>query len=105
MAAPKPTAGLTDEELARADALEAAIIAEERAATSERDRRGRRRGADVEAAPRGRTALSGSLAAVAADEYRYVARDLRRILVVFSGIFATLLVVFLLHLAGIVGTF
>ena len=103
--APRPTGGLTDDELARAEALEAAIVAEERAAATSRDRRGRRRGPDDDLAPRGRTALSGSLAAVAADEYRYVARDLRRIVVVFSAIFGILLVVFFLHLAGIVGNF
>lgn len=104
-AAPRPLAGLTDEELTRAEALEAAIVAEERAAMAGRERRGRRRGADDDLAPRSRTALSGALAAVAADEYRYVTRDLRRIAVVFSAIFGLLLVVFFLHLAGFVGRF
>lgn len=104
-AAPRPAGGLTDEELARAETLEAAIVAEERAATAGRDRRGRRRGPDDDVAPRSRTALSGSLAAVAADEYRYVARDLRRIAIVFSAIFAILLGVFFLHVAGLVGNF
>jgi hypothetical protein len=104
-AAPRPTAGLTDDELARAEALEAEIVADERAATSSRERRGRRRGPDDDAAPRSRTALSGSLAAVAADEYRYVTRDLRRIVVVFSALFAILIGVFFLHVAGIVGNF
>ncbi len=103
-AAPRPSTGLTDDELARAEALEAAIVAEERAAAG-RSRRDRRRGADDDIAPRSRTTLSGTLAVVAADEYRYVARDLRRIAVVFAAIFGILLVVFFLHVAGIVGNF
>jgi hypothetical protein len=103
--APRPTAGLTDEELARAEALEAEIVADERAATTGRERRGRRRSPEDEATPRGRTALSGSLAAVAAEEYRYVERDLRRIVVVFSVLFAILIGVYFLHVAGLVGNF
>lgn len=103
--APGPAAGLTDDELARAEALEAAIVAEERTASTSRDRRGRRSGPEDVLAPRSRTALSGSLAAVAAEEYRYVTRDLRRIAIVFSAIFAILLGVFLLHVAGLVGNF
>jgi hypothetical protein len=104
-AAPRPATGLTDDELARAEALEAAIVAEERQAATGRDRRGRRRGPEDDTAPRSRTALSGSLAAVAAEEYRYVARDLRRIAIVFSALFAILLGVFLLYTAGIIGNF
>jgi hypothetical protein len=42
----------------------------------------------------------GSLAVVAEDEYRYVVRDLRRIAVVFAGIFGLLLASWIL----IVGT-
>ncbi|MBP1704644.1 MAG: hypothetical protein H6Q36_383 [Chloroflexi bacterium] len=101
----RPAAGLTDEELARAEELEAAIMAEEREAATGRERRGRRRGTEDDVAPRSRSALSGSLAAVAADEYRYVSRDLRRIAIVFSALFAILLVIFALHVAGIVGNF
>jgi len=103
--APRPSAGLTDEELARAEALEAAIVAEERAAADGRGRRDRRRSADDAPGPRARTGLSGSLAVIAADEYRYVARDLRRIVVLFAAMFSTLMVVYLLHVAGIVGNF
>jgi hypothetical protein len=39
---------------------------------------------------------AGSLAVVAEDEYRYVKRDLRRIAVVFTGIFGLLLASWLL---------
>jgi hypothetical protein len=45
------------------------------------------------------------MTAVAADEYRYVVRDLRRIAVVLAALFAILLGVFLLHAAGLVGSF
>lgn len=103
--APRPATGLTDEELARAEALEAAIVAEERAATTSRERRGGRRGPDDDLAPRSRPGLSSSMAAVAADEYRYVVRDLRRIVVVLAALFGILLGVFLLHGVGLVGSF
>jgi hypothetical protein len=104
-ATPRPATGLTEDELARADELEAAIVAEERSATTGRERRSRRRGPEDDGAPRGRTALSGSLAAVAAEEYRYVTRDLRRIVIIFSALFAILIGVFVLHVAGLVGNF
>lgn len=103
--APRPATGLTEDELARAEELEAAIVAEERSAATGRERRSRRRSPEEDGAPRGRTALSGSLAAVAADEYRYVARDLRRIVIIFSALFAILIGVFFLHVAGLVGNF
>jgi hypothetical protein len=94
--APKPAApprqagSLSDDELARAAELEAAIVAEERSTTSSvsRGRDRRRAGA---AGGSSRTRANGSLTAVAEDEYRYVQRDLRRIAVVFTGIFSVLL--------------
>jgi hypothetical protein len=87
--APAP-AELTPEELARAEALEAQIVADEKAAeTTTRSReRGRRSVAAADAALR-----PSSIAAAAAHEYDYVARDLRRILIIGGG-----LVVFLLLL-------
>lgn len=95
--------GLSTDELDRAAELEAAIVAEERAAVSSLARgRGRRRaGADAMQASRSRSA--GSLAVVAEDEYRYVVRDLRRIAVVFAGIFGLLLASwFLIVVLGLV---
>jgi hypothetical protein len=77
-AAPRP-ATLTDEEEARAAALEAQIVAEEKAAeeASRRNRDRSRRSSEVEPVARG-----GSIAARATQEYAYVARDVRRILLI-----------------------
>lgn len=101
VAATRP-GGLSTDELDRAAVLEAAIVAEERAAVSSLARgRGRRSGAD--AMPASRSRAAGSLAVVAEEEYRYVVRDLRRIAVVFAAIFGLLLVSWLLIVvAGVV---
>jgi hypothetical protein len=71
----RPSAGLTSAEAQRAEQLEAEIRAEERAADDARKRaqeRSRTRTDDL-ARP------AGSLAVVAAHEYDYVVRDVRRI--------------------------
>ena len=103
--APTPTAkpavaarpgGLSTGELDRAAELEAQIVAEERAAVSSLTRGRDRRRAGADAMPGSRSRSTGSLAVVAEDEYRYVVRDLRRILVVFAGIFGLLLTSWLL---------
>jgi len=76
---PEPTRpGVTREEEARAAELEAAIVAEEKAATAARQarERGRRAAAD---APAGVSYTSVPLATRAAEEYGYVQRDVRRI--------------------------
>ena len=88
--------GLSAGELDRAAELEAAIVAEERAAVSSlsRGRDRRRTGSEAMAASRARA--GGSLAVVAEEEYHYVVRDLRRIAVVFAVIFGLLLVSWLL---------
>jgi len=91
---PKPSGSLSDDELARAAELEAAIVAEERAATASVSRGRDRRRADT--APVSRTRAAGGLTAVAEDEYLYVKRDLRRIAVVFTGIFSVLIASWLL---------
>jgi hypothetical protein len=85
--APRP-ATLTDEEEARAAALEAQIVAEEKAAeeAARRTRDRSRRGGDVEPAGRG-----GSIAVRASQEYAYVARDVRSIAVIGGGLVAFLL--------------
>ena len=92
--------GLSADELDRAAELEAQIVAEERAAVSSLARGRDRRRAGSEAIPASRGRATGSLAVVAEDEYRYVVRDLRRIAVVFAGIFGLLLASWIL----IVGT-
>lgn len=102
--APRPSGSLTDDELQRAAELEARIVADEREAANVRTRgRDRRRFAAEDEGPRSRTRLTGTLAAVATEEYKYVARDLRRISIVFAAIFGLLLVLFLLiEVAGVV---
>jgi hypothetical protein len=70
--------GITREEEARAAELEAAIVAEEKAATAAREarERGRRAAADT---PGGVGYTSVPLATRASEEYGYVQRDVRRI--------------------------
>ena len=99
----RPTGTLTDDELARAAALEARIVDEERQASASLARgRDRRRSGAVEVPVRGRSRAVSTLAVVAANEYAYVQRDLRRIAVVFIGIFAILFAAFIgLQIAGI----
>jgi hypothetical protein len=93
---PVRPANLTDEELERADALEAAVVEEERqAAASLARNRERRRSAASEPAPRVRTRAGGALQTIAADEYLVVRHDLRRIVAVFGLIFGLLLVAYL----------
>jgi hypothetical protein len=79
---------LTPEEEARAAELEAQIVAEERAADTalQRSRERSRQTRDEVAVVR-----TGSIAAAAAHEYDYVARDVRRIAVVGGGMIALLL--------------
>jgi hypothetical protein len=84
VAAPKP-AGLSDAELTRAAEIEAELLAQERAADQARNRARQR--------PVGREALrsgTGSLAAQA-DQYAYVARDVKDI-VRIAAILITVLV-------------
>lgn len=98
----RPVGTLTDDELAHAAEIEARIVAEERqASASLASGRERRRAASAEAPVRGRPRAVSTLAVVAADEYLYVQRDLRRIVIVFVGIFAILFAAFII--AQIVG--
>ena len=98
--APRPATTLTDDELSRAAAIEARIVDEERQAGASLARvRDRRRGTADDAPARGRGRVVTSLAVVAADEYVYVMRDLRRIAVVFIGIFAILFASFFISQA------
>jgi hypothetical protein len=72
---------LTDADLARAAALEAQIVAEEKASEAARQPKSR-----STAAPR----ATGTIAASAADEYAYVARDVRRIALIGGSLIALL---------------
>ena len=79
-------ATLTPDEEARAAALEAQIVAEEKVAeTAARRAREARRAGPAE------TVARGSLAVQAAEEYAYVARDLRRIAVIGGGLLVILI--------------
>jgi hypothetical protein len=71
---------LTDADLARAAALEAQIVAEEKAAEAAKQPKARA------AVPR----ATSTLAANAADEYAYVARDVRRIALIGGSLVAFL---------------
>ena len=98
----RPAGTLTDDELAHAAEIEARIVAEERqASASLASGRERRRAASADAPVRGRPRAVSTLAVVAADEYLYVQRDLRQIVIVFVGIFAILFAAFII--AQIVG--
>jgi hypothetical protein len=79
-------ASLTPEEEARAAELEAAIVAEERAAETSRRTRAERTNA-----PNGFRAGS-SIAVAAANEYAYVARDVRRVGIVGGSLVGVLIV-------------
>jgi hypothetical protein len=95
VAAPRPDT-LTDAEEARAAELEASILAEEKAAEAARKRSTPSRTAD--AAP---VRSGSSLEVAAAQEYAYVARDVRRIAIVGGGMILILLGIWLVvHLTG-----
>ena len=81
-------AGLTDAEEARAAELEAAIVAEERQAEAASKRARAPRLEPVERA--------SSLEVSAAEEYAYVARDIRRIAIVGGGLIAFLLLIWVI---------
>jgi hypothetical protein len=83
--APRP-ASLTPEEEARAAELEAAIVAEERQADNARRQRAQRTGTETP------VRSSSPLAAAAANEYGYVARDIRRVAIVGGSLVALLLI-------------
>lgn len=76
---------LTADEEARAAALEAEIVAQEKAAeaAARKAREARRAGAEP--------VVRGSIAVQAAEEYAYVARDVRRIAIIGGGLVALLI--------------
>jgi hypothetical protein len=88
---------LTVAEEARAAELEAAIVAEERRAEASKPRARSSRSVDAEA-PR----ATSSLTIAAADEYAYVARDVRRITIVGGSLVAILFGLWVAaHVAGV----
>jgi len=93
--APRPSGALSESEEARAAEIESQIVAQERAAEAGRAR-SRERGRATEVARPGRAGGQGLLAARAAEEYGYVVRDVRRILVVGGAMAATLVVLYVL---------
>jgi hypothetical protein len=86
----RPPDAVSPEEEARAAELEAQILADEKAAEAAQKSRDRR------AEPREGGAIysSAPLAQRAAEEYAYVQRDLRRILVVGGGLLIALAVIY-----------
>jgi hypothetical protein len=97
--------GLSAAEITRAGELEATIVAAEQASQATPARSGARpRSADSAALPPRRPGGSGRLAVEAAEEYRYVARDVRRIAVVGGSMFVILIVLFVVLVAtGVAG--
>jgi hypothetical protein len=87
---PKP-AGLSEAEIARAAQLEAAMLAEEKAAEDAR-RRTRERGATRELG----AGSAGSFAAQEAIEYAYVARDVKDIVRIAALLIGILIVLYIL---------
>jgi hypothetical protein len=87
----RPEGSVTREEEARAAELEAAILAEEKAAETVR------RGRDRDRRP-AETAIysSAPLATRAAEEYGYVRRDVRRIIVVGGSLLGVLALLYIL---------
>ena len=81
------SASLTPEEEARAATLEAAIVAEERQAEEGRRSRAQR------SAPVATVRSSTPLATAAANEYGYVARDVRKVAIVGGSLISVLIAV------------
>lgn len=98
-----PQEGLTAADITRAAELEAEIVAADRAAQAGVGRRAERARASDETAPTlRRTGAGGRLAVEAAEEYRYVARDVRRIAVIGGSMFGILAVLYIvLEVVGV----
>ena len=89
----RPSGGLSDAEETRAAELESQIVAQARVAdTSRAISRDRSRPSDSPVRPRGQ----GTLAIRAAEEYGYVARDVKRIVRVAAAMVGALAVLFVL---------
>jgi hypothetical protein len=100
---PVAAGGLTDAEEARAAAIEAQIVAEERAAETARQRGGRRPATERDDTIRSRGRESGMLAVRTADEVVVVRRDLHRIALIDGGLVAILFGLWILgSLTGVI---
>jgi hypothetical protein len=88
----RPAGGLSVDEEARAAELENQIVAQERAVETARSR-GRQ---TTRLSDQRRSGPTGLLAARTAEEYAYVVRDVRRIIVVGGSLAAVLTVLFIL---------
>ena len=97
--------GLSAAEISRAAELEAELVATERPEPRSAGRSMERvQPLPLEAVGLRRTGVSGRLAVEAAEEYRYVARDVRRIAVVGGSMFVILAILYIvLVLAGVAG--
>lgn len=93
---------LTAEEEARAAALEAQIVAEEKAAETQtrRERERAKRATASEPVTRG-----GTIAMRASEEYGYVMRDVRRIVTIGGGLIAVLIGIWAVVQATGIGPF
>ena len=98
-----PPEGLSAAEVTRAAELEAGLVAAERAAHATSARPAERtRAADSSSITARRPPVAGRLAVEAAEEYRYVARDVRRIGIIGGSMFVILAIAFVvLQLAGV----
>jgi hypothetical protein len=98
-----PPEGLSAAEIARAAELEATLVAADKADQAAGSRRAdRARAGEDGLAPARRPAGGGRLAVEAAEEYRYVARDVRRIALIGGSMFGILAVLYVvLEVAGI----
>ena len=95
----RPPASLTEAEEARAAELEAAIVAEEKAAEAA-SRKARTPRPETVAMPR----TGSSLAASAAEEYGYVARDVRKIALLGGSLVGFLLLLWVIsNVTGFAG--
>lgn len=90
---PRPSGSLTEAEEARAAELEAEVVAQEQAAEEARRSRSARQAARADV-PRSRE--SSLFSAKAAEEYAYVARDVRRIVTVGGSLLGVLAILFVL---------
>ena len=100
--APTPPPTLTEDEAAQAAALEAQIVANEKAAddASRRSRDRARRATEGETAAR-----PSSIAVAASQEYAYVARDVRRIVTIGGGLIALLVLLWIVVAVTGIGPF
>jgi hypothetical protein len=98
-----PPDGLSAAEVTRAAELEAELIAAQRPEQAVTGRRAERAGAPDEApASQRRAGVSGRFAVEASEEYRYVARDVRRIALIGGSMFGILAALYVvLEVAGV----